>query len=167
MDYILIHIDPISIKKRSLISLMAQTSTPQSFIITTKDKLSSLNVKNGQMIFVKDKGKIYYDWDNKRLAYHDIIELSTNSEREDLESPVNNKCYLVEEDHTLWQYRSDSWFKLTNEPNVVFAPSPLELPSIGGKENVLYIADKKLYIYNKELSSFEEIAKDNFVWGSF
>lgn len=119
------------------------------------------------MIFVKDKGKIYYDWDNKRLAYHDIIELSTNSEREDLESPVNNKCYLVEEDHTLWQYRGNSWFKLTNEPNVVFAPSPLELPSIGGKENVLYIADKKLYIYNKELSSFEEIAKDNFVWGSF
>lgn len=145
---------------------MPTTTTPQSFIITTKSKLSTLPVKNGQMIFVKDKEKIYYDWDNKRTAFHDIEELATNSEREELESPKANKVYLVEEDHTLWQYTGTNWFKLTNEPNVVFANSPVELPSLGGKPNTLYIADKKLYIYN-ESSSFEEIAKDNFVWGSF
>lgn len=146
---------------------MPNTTTPQSFIITTKSKVSSLPVKNGQMIFVKDKEKIYYDWDNKRTAYHDIEELATNAERTGLESPKNNKIYLVEEDHTLWQYAGSKWIKLTNEPNVVFANSPIDLPSLGGKANTLYIADKKLYIYNTGNSSFEEIAKDNFVWSSF
>ena len=66
---------------------MPNTTTPQSFIITTKSKISSLPVKNGQMIFVKDKEKIYYDWDNKRTAYHDFVELATNAERTGLESP--------------------------------------------------------------------------------
>ena len=32
---------------------MAQTSTPQSFVITTKQKISTLPVKNGQAIFTK------------------------------------------------------------------------------------------------------------------
>lgn len=146
---------------------MPNTTTPQSFIITTKSKVSSLPVKNGQMIFVKDKEKIYYDWDNKRTAYHDIEELATNTERTGLESPKNNKIYLVEEDHTLWQYVGSKWIKLTNEPNVVFANSPIDLPSLGGKADTLYIADKKLYLYNTGNSSFEEIAKDNFVWSSF
>lgn len=144
---------------------MAQTETPQSFIITTKARLTELGVKPGQLIFVKDAQKAYYDWDGKRIAYHDIIELDTDSDRTSLQSPISNKIYLVNENYTLWQYRGGSWFQLTNEPQVVFKASPVDLKD--GKENTLYIAGKRLYIYDKAQKQFLEIAKNYFVWGTF
>lgn len=146
---------------------MPQTITPLSMVVTTKDKISQLPLKDGQMIFLKDKQRIYWDWDKKRSAYHDILELATHTDRTGLENPVNNKIYLVDEDYTLWQYRNGEWFALTREPNVVFKSSPVDLSSTPGKKDVLYVAGKQLYIYNTENSSFEEIAKQDFKWGDF
>lgn len=40
-----------------------------TFKIITNDKLSSLPVVDGQLIFVEDKGKIYLDYHNGRKCY--------------------------------------------------------------------------------------------------
>lgn len=146
---------------------MAQTSTPQSFVITTKSKLSTLPVKNGQAIFVKDAGKIYYDWDNVRTAYHAIIELATQTDRTGMQSPSKNKFYLVEEDWSLWRYNGTSWLEILSEPGVVFTESPVTLPVDNPKANTLYVAGTQLYKYDTGTQQFVEIAKNKFVWGTF
>lgn len=141
------------------------TITPQSFVVTTSDKLSSLGVKNGQEVYVKDKGKIYYDWDNKRKAYHDVIELATNADRLSLEDPYTNKLYIVMENCTLWQYDGTSWHSLITEPSVIFVGSE-GFPTIGNG-SVLYVSGTQLYKYDTNSKAYVEIAKDNFVWGNF
>ena len=52
-------------------------TTPQTFVVTTRDRLSSLAVENGRAIFVKDANKMYYDWDDVRHAFHDVVEVAT------------------------------------------------------------------------------------------
>lgn len=146
---------------------MAQTSTPQSFVITTKQKISTLPVKNGQAIFVKDAGKIYYDWDNIRTAYHSIIELATQSDRTSLESPSKSKLYLVEEDYTLWRYNGTSWLEILSQPGIVFTESPVTLPTDDPKSNTLYIAGTQLYKYDDNTKQFVELAKNKCIWGKF
>lgn len=145
--------------------MSSTTITPQSFVVTTSAKLSSLPLKNGQEVYVKDKGKIYYDWDNKRQAYHDIVELATDADRISLESPYTNKLYIVLETFGLWQYKGESWYPIITEPSVVFVESE-GFPTVGSGSK-LYVSGTQLYKYDINSKSYVEIAKDNFVWGSF
>ena len=47
---------------------MADTANkaPMSVVVTTSEKLSSLLIQNGRLIFVKDKCRIAFDWNGKR-----------------------------------------------------------------------------------------------------
>lgn len=140
-------------------------TTPQTFVVTTRDKLSSLAVENGRAIFVKDANKMYYDWDGVRHAFHDVVEVATKEAVLALESPVTNKLYIAMDNLTLWQYRgSNGWHCLTAEPQVVFIDG--EFPSIGDGSK-LYIDGRRIYRYDTHSKAFIEVAQNKFVWGNF
>ena len=44
-------------------------------VVTTNDKIDSLGVKDGQLIFVKDKGKVAFDFNGTRVYYDNSGEL--------------------------------------------------------------------------------------------
>lgn len=144
------------------------TMTPQTFVITTKSKLSQLPVKNGQAIFVKDSRRMYYDWDDKRIAFHDIVELENDAARLALTDMMEGKLYLVADTCVLWQYRGESkgWHPLTTEPNVIFTEATGGFPSVG-TANTLYVSGRKIYRYSTEEGAFIEMAPNMFVWGTF
>ena len=107
-------------------------------ISTVNAKLPELEIKNGQMIFVKDTHSLYLDMGNIRTPYHDITILQTDSIRENLLAPTTGFYFCVSTD-ILWYYQ-DKWIQITNQPTaqVVTKASYLDFPSIGN-ESVLYV----------------------------
>lgn len=92
------------------------------FLITTNSKLSDLPITNGTLIFVKDKQLIAFDYDGKRIFFKQIMELSTETERQSLLTPINGLYYFVEDTQVLWAYQN-GWINilggnadLTNHP---------------------------------------------------
>ena len=131
------------------------------FISTTSDKLNSIEVNAGNLIFVKDERTIYLDTDT-RTAYQDIICLATESQRIALPSPLKG-FYFVEETCVLWRY-NEEWEKITNAPKdqIIFAPRasfPVE-----GKSDALYIDDKDIYRY---LNGDYVLINNTIDWGVF
>lgn len=56
-------------------------------VVTTNDKIDSLGVKDGQLIFVKDKGKVAFDFNGDRIFYDNSSELDG----------INSKIATLEE----------------------------------------------------------------------
>lgn len=131
------------------------------FISTTSDKLNSIEVNAGNLIFVKDERTIYLDTDT-RTAYQDIICLATESQRTTLPSPLKG-FYFVEETCVLWRY-NEEWEKITNTPKdqIIFAPR--ESFPAEGKSDALYIDDKDIYRY---LNGDYVLINNTIDWGVF
>lgn len=141
--------------------------TPQTFVITTNDKLVDLGIAtDARLVYVQDKEKIYYDYNGERLALHDIIEVENEAEMKAIQTPVDNKIYLAFAEKTLWQYSSNTWFCLTRQPSVVFIGSD-GFPS-EGRENALYVNGTKIYKYDDTSKGYLEMSKSiPTQWGSF
>ena len=122
---------------------MADTTTKQvlSVIATTSERIKDLVIKNGQLIFVQDTGRIAFDFKSKRKFYNQIEELDTELSRIELEVPVNGVYYFVIETAVLWTYRNNEWVQITSKPNeVVFVGT--EFPELG-KEQTIYANTKE------------------------
>lgn len=125
-----------------------------SICATTSEKLVDLTIKNGQLIFMQDVGRIAFDYKGKRTFYNQINELETEKERVELTSPVNGKYYFVIEKAVLWRY-FNGWIQLTSEPeDIVFIG--VELPELG--------QPKKLYVStaegNESISIWDEVTDE-------
>ena len=44
-----------------------------SLIATSSARIRQLPIKNGQLVFVKDLGRIAFDYDDKRVFYNQIV----------------------------------------------------------------------------------------------
>lgn len=126
-----------------------------SVIATTRSRLSDLVIRDGQLIFLRDNGRVAFDWGGVRTFYNQITELDSELERENLENPVNGRYFFVIETAVLWTYQN-GWVQLTrNEENVVFID---EAGVSGlGKPRTLYVNETK-----KEISIWNE-SKEEFV----
>ena len=69
------------------------------FIATTTDKLGSIEVKAGQLIFCSDTRIIYLDT-NVRTSYQAIINVVDEETRQAIESPLEG-YYYVRKQNTL------------------------------------------------------------------
>lgn len=128
-----------------------------SVCATTASKVKDLTIKDGQLVFVHDTGKIALDFNGKRVFYNQIIELKTEQERATMLAPVSGKYYFVIETAVLWTYQSD-WVQITTPPEeVVFIGT--ELPELGSQKT-LYI-DKE----NKNISVWDEDSQKYMVVG--
>lgn len=139
---------------------MADTTSTKpvlSVCATTASKVKDLTIKDGQLVFVHDTGRIALDFSGKRVFYNQIIELSTEQERATLLAPVSGKYYFVIETAVLWTYQSD-WIQITTPPEeVVFIGT--ELPELGSKKT-LYINKK-----NQNISVWDEENQNYMVVG--
>jgi hypothetical protein len=129
---------------------MADNSPKFTACVTTGSKLSNLEVKNGQLILIKDTQEVAFDFNDKRVYYKDIITLHTEQERLSLLAPVANKFYFVEETFVLWRRNATSWMQITKPPqDIMFIGD--SLPETGTSDK-LYIntAHKEISIWNGE-----------------
>lgn len=141
---------------------MADTTTKQvlSVIATTSDRVKDLVVKNSQLIFIQDLGRIAFDFKNKRKFYNQIEELDTEIARQELESPVNGCFYFIIETAVLWTYRNNAWVQITTPPSEVLFVG-VEFPTLGQKQTI-YVnqtdGNEHISVWNEETSDYKMVA---------
>ena len=129
-----------------------------SIIATTSERISELVIKNGQLIFIHDVGRIALDYNGKRTFYNQVIELETEQERLEI-TPNNGKYYFVIETGIFWRYFNE-WKPLThNAEDVVFIGN--ELPEFG-KANTIYADTTEeaecITVWDEETNSYKVVA---------
>ena len=71
------------------------------FIATTKDKLDSIPIIAGSLIFVRDDRAIYLDvTDSQRTIYQSVITITSEEERRTMIAPIDG-FYYVQKENTL------------------------------------------------------------------
>ena len=123
------------------------TKPIMSLIATTSSRVRDLGIKDGQLIFIQDLGRIAFDFKGSRVFYNQIVELDTEAERLALDSPLSGYYFIIDS-ACLWFYQ-DEWVQITEKPQeIVFIGT--ELPELG-QENKIYV-DKD----DKEISVWDE-----------
>ena len=138
---------------------MADVNTTKnilSLIATSSSRIKELVIKDGQLIFIQDLGRIAFDFKGKRTFYNQIVELQTEAERIKLDSPMSG-YYFVIDTAVLWFYQ-DGWLRITERPQEIVSIG-VELPELGqAKDNVLYV--NKL---EREIAVFDNTLKDYII----
>ena len=114
---------------------MADTTTRQilSLVATSSSKIRDLVIKDGQLIFIQDLGRIAFDFKGKRVFYNQIVELDAEADRMELENPLSGYYFIIDS-ACLWFYK-DEWIQITEKPQeIVFVG--VELPQLGQQGKV-------------------------------
>lgn len=118
-----------------------------SLVATSSSRIRDLVIKDGQLIFIQDLGRIAFDFKGSRVFYNQIVKLDTDLERINLESPLSG-YYFVIDTACLWFYQ-DGWIQITEKPQeIIFIGT--ELPALG-QQGKLYVN-----VGNKEISAWDE-----------
>ena len=131
---------------------MSDTTTKpvMSLVATTSSRIRDLVIKDGQLVFIQNMGRIAFDYKGKRVFYNQIVELNTEAERLALNSPLDGYYFVIDE-ACLWFYKN-GWVQITEKPKeIVFVG--VELPELGqankiyaditeGAENISIWSDK-------------------------
>ena len=123
-------------------------ATILSLCATTSEKIKDLVIKDGQLIFIHDAGRIAMDYKGKRTFYNQVVELETDKERENLSDATNGKYYFVIETAVFWRY-FNGWIQLTTNPEEILFIGT-EMPELG-QPKVLYVNKEK-----REISVWDE-----------
>lgn len=135
---------------------MADTTNTKSIlslIATTSSRIRDLVIKDGQLIFIQDLGRIAFDFKGSRVFYNQIVELNTEAERLALDSPLSG-YYFVIDTAVLWFYQNEEWVQITEKPEeVIFIGT--ELPELG-QANKVYIDkdDREISIWDEETNQY-------------
>lgn len=116
---------------------MADTNTRpvMSLIATSSSRIRELIIKDGQLIFIQDLGRIAFDFKGKRVFYNQIVELDTEAERLALEEPLNGYYFVIDK-ACLWLYKN-GWIQITEEPQEILFVG-VEFPQLG-QVNKIYV----------------------------
>lgn len=128
------------------------TKSVMSLIATTSSRISDLIIKDGQLIFIQDLGRIAFDFKGQRVFYNQIVELNTEAERLALESPLDGYYFVIDE-ACLWFYQG-GWIQITEKPKEILFIGT-ELPELG-QANKVYIDtdDREISVWNKETGEY-------------
>ena len=134
------------------------TKPVMSLVATSSSRIRDLVIKDGQLIFIQDIGRIAFDFKGKRVFYNQIVELNTEVERLALEDPLGG-YYFVIDSACLWFYQ-DGWVQITEKPDeIVFVG--VELPELG-QANKIYAntteGAENISIWNEELGAYVVVA---------
>lgn len=140
------------------------TKSVMSLIATTSSRIRELVIKDGQLIFIQDLGRIAFDFKGQRVFYNQIVELDTEAERQSLENPLNGYYFIIDT-ACLWFYNG-GWIQITEKPQEVLFIGT-ELPQLG-QQGKLYVDkdDKEISIWDEEtdkyitVSNYTEEASD-------
>lgn len=127
-------------------------------IATSSSKIRDLVIKDNQLIFIRDLGRIAFDSKGKRVFYNQIVELDTEADRLALENPLRG-YYFVIGSACLWFYK-DGWTQITEKPQEVLFVG-VELPELG-QEGKLYVnkddGKESISIWNEDLGNYQVVA---------
>lgn len=124
---------------------MADTTSTRpilKLVATTSSKIRDLTIKDGQLIFLNDIGRIAFDYKDTRVFYNQIVELNTDDERQALTNPLDGYYFIIGTG-ILWAYKSE-WIQITGKPEIIEFID-VERPELG-QENKLYISKEEQYI---------------------
>lgn len=139
---------------------MADTTTKSvmSLVATSSSRIRDLVIKDGQLIFLQDIGRIAFDFKGKRVFYNQIVELNTEAERLALESPLDG-YYFVIDSACLWLYKN-SWIQITEKPEEIIFIG-VELPELG-QENKIYVnttnGNEHISVWSDELGNYKVVS---------
>ena len=141
------------------------TQATMAVIATTSGKLKDLTIKDGQLIFVHDVGRVALDFKGRRTFYNQIVELESELERLSLESPVNGQYYFVIETAVLWRYQ-DGWMQISGSVSDSTVWIGDALPELG-KPKMLYVdkTKKELSVWNDDRSGYTVVADKTDIIG--
>ena len=128
------------------------TKSVMSLVATSSSNIRKLPIKDGQLIFVQDLGRVAFDFKGQRVFYNQIVELDTEADRLALESPLDG-YYFVIDSACLWFYK-DGWVQITDKPqDIVFIG--VELPTLG-QQGKLYvdIDDREISVWDEETDKY-------------
>jgi len=140
---------------------MADTTTKQvmSLVATSSSRIRELLIKDGQLIFIQDLGRIAFDFKGQRVFYNQIVELESEAERWALENPLGG-YYFVIGSACLWFYKEDKkeWIQITEKPQEILFVG-VELPELG-QEGTLYVDkdDKEISVWDEETGEYITVA---------
>ena len=130
------------------------TKSILSLVATSSSRIRDLVIKDGQLIFLQDVGRIAFDFKGKRVFYNQIVELDTEAERLTLDSPLSG-YYFVIDTAVLWFY-NDEWIQITEKPEEVIFIG-VELPELGqAKEGQLYVnkAEREIAVFDSTSNEY-------------
>lgn len=133
-------------------------NAPFSVIATTASRIKDLVIKDGQVIFLQDVGRIAFDFKGKRVFYNQITELSTEQERLSLSTPINGYYFIIET-ACLWFYQNE-WIQISESPKEVIFIG-VELPELGqAKTGTLYVnkVEKEISVWDEQTNSYIIVA---------
>lgn len=125
-----------------------------SLVATSSSRIRQLPIKNGQLVFIQDLGRIAFDYKDKRVFYNQIVELETEADRLLIEDPLSG-YYFVIGSACLWFYK-DGWTQITERPDDILFIG-VELPQLGqAKEGTLYVnkAEKEIAVFDSEENDY-------------
>lgn len=129
-------------------------SAVMSLVATSSSRIRELTIKNGQLIFIQDVGRIAFDYKDKRVFYNQIVELETEADRLMLDNPLDG-YYFVIGSGCLWFYKG-GWSQITEKPETVLFID-VELPQLGqAKEGALYVnkAEREIAVFDSASNDY-------------
>lgn len=143
-------------------------SAVMSLVATSSSRIRELVIKDGQLIFIQDLGRIAFDYKGKRVFYNQIVELETEADRLELDNPLDG-YYFVIDSACLWFYK-DGWTQITEKPNEILFID-VELPQLG-QQGKLYIDtnDREISVWDEKTDAYitvsnytEEVSEQDII----
>lgn len=128
------------------------TNSGLKVIATSSSRIKDLIIRDNQLIFIRDLGRIAFDSQGKRVFYNQIVELETEADRLALVNPISG-YYFVIGSACLYFYKN-GWTQITERPQEVLFIG-VELPELG-QEGKLYvdIDDREISVWDDETDKY-------------
>jgi hypothetical protein len=101
-------------------------------IKTTSDKVSTILVEDGQLIFATDRKETFLDSGSTRIELGDVIYIDSEVDRLMILEPIQYKLYYTKDSGKLYSY-SDEWKLLNVSSFIALSDSPDSYIGNGGK----------------------------------
>jgi hypothetical protein len=131
-------------------------SSVMQLVATSSSRIRELTIKDGQLIFIQDLGRIAFDFKGKRVFYNQIVELETEADRTELENPLDG-YYFVIDSACLWFYK-EGWTQITEKPDDILFID-VELPQLG-QQGKLYVDtdDREISVWDEETDTYIKVS---------
>lgn len=134
----------------------SETGSGLKVIATSSSRIRDLIIRDNQLIFIRDLGRIAFDSKGKRVFYNQIVELETEADRLTLVNPIGG-YYFVIGSACLWFYKN-GWTQITERPQEVLFVG-VELPELG-QEGKLYVDkdDREISVWDEATNEYVKVA---------
>ena len=126
----------------------------EQIVVTNANKLPDLEIKNAQLIFIKNLQRIALDFNGVRTFYNEIVQLETDQERISILDPVEGLFYFVIDTAVLWTYQATGWIQITSKPDEIIYIGDI-LPEFGiGKRLYVNKIEKSISIWDEQTQEY-------------